>query len=94
MAHFSYNAETVITELKHRIRMGNYLNAPVTEKESIDEESDRMAYGASAMQGWRTDQEVRPADGGKLFHYYCFAINIYLLASVMYVRRLDTKLKG
>ncbi|KAG1665821.1 Protein phosphatase 1G [Nymphon striatum] len=37
--------------------MGNYLNAPVIDKESIDEESDKLSYGASSMQGWRTDQE-------------------------------------
>lgn len=38
--------------------MGAYLSEPVTEKISNDEESDRVRYGVSSMQGWRITQEV------------------------------------
>ena len=37
--------------------MGAYLSEPVTRKESSEGESDRLKYGASAMQGWRTGME-------------------------------------
>lgn len=38
--------------------MGSYLSAPVTDKESFDESCKEFNYGASSMQGWRTEQEV------------------------------------
>lgn len=37
--------------------MGSYLSEPITEKISVDEENDKLAYGASSMQGWRESQE-------------------------------------
>lgn len=37
--------------------MGQYLSAPVTEKESEEGQNDRLAYGLSAMQGWRVSME-------------------------------------
>ncbi|GER44066.1 protein phosphatase 2C family protein [Striga asiatica] len=37
--------------------MGVYLSAPRTEKYSEDGESDRLRYGLSSMQGWRTSME-------------------------------------
>ena len=33
--------------------MGDYLAKPVTEKNSLDDGNDRMAYGSCSMQGWR-----------------------------------------
>ena len=39
--------------------MGAYLSAPVTEKRSSDGASESFAYGTTAMQGWRTNMEVR-----------------------------------
>lgn len=38
--------------------MGAYLSEPNTKKESIDDDSDLLSYGASSMQGWRLEQEV------------------------------------
>lgn len=38
--------------------MGNFLNKPITEKDSLDAQDGRSACGASAMQGWRAKQEV------------------------------------
>lgn len=39
--------------------MGAYLSQPVTAKDSSDGASDAYAYGTTAMQGWRTNMEVR-----------------------------------
>ena len=39
--------------------MGAYLSQPVTTKDSSDGASDAYAYGTTAMQGWRTNMEVR-----------------------------------
>ena len=39
--------------------MGAYLSQPITEKESTDGEDARFKYGTTAMQGWRTNMEVR-----------------------------------
>lgn len=38
--------------------MGAYLTKPKTEKISSDESNDYLICGASAMQGWRQNQEV------------------------------------
>lgn len=37
--------------------MGAYLSEPNLKKESIDDESGQLSYGASSMQGWRLEQE-------------------------------------
>lgn len=37
--------------------MGAYLPTPVREKVSEDEESERLRFGSSSMQGWRISQE-------------------------------------
>lgn len=37
---------------------GAYSSQPVTDCESVDNESHRIKYGASSMQGWRRTQEV------------------------------------
>lgn len=39
--------------------MGNFLDTPMTEKETLVEEepAKNLAYGASAMQGWRASME-------------------------------------
>lgn len=37
--------------------MGAYLSEPVTRKDSTEGESDRLKYGSSSMQGWRTGME-------------------------------------
>ncbi|KAF7273897.1 putative protein phosphatase CG10417 [Rhynchophorus ferrugineus] len=37
--------------------MGSYLSEPITKKNSVDEENDKLIYGASSMQGWRESQE-------------------------------------
>lgn len=47
--------------------MGAYLSQPVTEKISSDEVNEKLECGASSMQGWRVNQEVR----------YCFVIIYY-----------------
>ena len=39
--------------------MGAYLSQPITDKESSDGEDARFKYGTTAMQGWRTNMEVR-----------------------------------
>jgi hypothetical protein len=39
--------------------MGAYLSTPVTSKHSTDGASTAFAYGTTAMQGWRTNMEVR-----------------------------------
>lgn len=38
-------------------KMGVYLSTPKTEKFSEDGENDRLKYGLSSMQGWRTTME-------------------------------------
>ena len=43
--------------------MGAYLSQPITDKESSDGEDGRFKYGTTAMQGWRTNMEVRERDG-------------------------------
>ncbi|RNA30398.1 phosphatase 1G [Brachionus plicatilis] len=42
--------------LAHK-RMGAYLSEPNTNKESMDGDNEHMSFGASSMQGWRTNQE-------------------------------------
>lgn len=37
--------------------MGVYLSTPKTEKVSADGENDRLRFGVSSMQGWRTTME-------------------------------------
>lgn len=37
--------------------MGIYLSSPKTEKVSEDGENDRLRYGLSSMQGWRSTME-------------------------------------
>jgi hypothetical protein len=43
--------------------MGAYLSQPITDKESSDGEDGRFKYGTTAMQGWRTNMEVRERGG-------------------------------
>jgi hypothetical protein len=43
--------------------MGAYLSQPITDKESTDGEDGRFKYGTTAMQGWRTNMEVRDSRG-------------------------------
>eukprot|EP00929_Paragymnodinium_shiwhaense_P041287 TRINITY_DN21466_c0_g1_i1.p1 TRINITY_DN21466_c0_g1~~TRINITY_DN21466_c0_g1_i1.p1 ORF type:complete len:435 (+),score=106.39 TRINITY_DN21466_c0_g1_i1:140-1444(+) len=48
--------------------MGNYLSEPITEKVSESGNGPGLAWGASAMQGWRTgmeDAHITAADLGK-----------------------------
>jgi len=37
--------------------MGQTLSEPVTDKETIVGNDDRVTYGASSMQGWRITME-------------------------------------
>jgi hypothetical protein len=37
--------------------MGVYLSTPKTDKVSADGENDRLRFGLSSMQGWRTTME-------------------------------------
>jgi len=37
--------------------MGNFLDAPITDKETITDSVGNLRYGMSAMQGWRVDME-------------------------------------
>ncbi|GLV32541.1 uncharacterized protein CBL_00749 [Carabus blaptoides fortunei] len=39
------------------LSMGAYLSEPITHKISSDNDSERVRYGASSMQGWRVSQE-------------------------------------
>ena len=39
--------------------MGAYLSQPITDKDSTDGEDAKFKYGTTAMQGWRTNMEVR-----------------------------------
>ena len=39
--------------------MGSYLDKPNTETEIDEGSNDYISYGASSMQGWRLNQEVR-----------------------------------
>lgn len=56
--------------------MGNYLNAPIKEKASLDGEYEGLYFGASDMQGWRTTME------GKLRSKSCLH-NVFLDAKVL-----------
>lgn len=38
-------------------KMGVYLSTPKTEKFSENGENERLKYGLSSMQGWRTTME-------------------------------------
>jgi protein phosphatase 1G len=38
--------------------MGAYLSEPNLTKDSLDNENEKIAFGASSMQGWRLEQEV------------------------------------
>lgn len=40
-----------------QVNMGIYLSSPKTEKVSEDGENDRLRYGLSSMQGWRSTME-------------------------------------
>jgi len=37
--------------------MGNFLDTPITDKETSVDQDSKMAYGLSAMQGWRAQME-------------------------------------
>lgn len=37
--------------------MGVYLSTPKTDKSSEDGENDRLRFGLSSMQGWRSTME-------------------------------------
>ena len=39
--------------------MGAYLSEPNLKKESLDDDLGQLSYGASSMQGWRLEQEVK-----------------------------------
>jgi len=52
--------ETIINWLSSLYQfgdMGTYLSKPKTEKVSEDGENDRLRYGLSSMQGWRSSME-------------------------------------
>lgn len=38
--------------------MGAYLSQPVKTKQSESGENNTLVFGATAMQGWRVNQEV------------------------------------
>lgn len=37
--------------------MGPYLTTPKKDKDSVDDENNKMRYGATGMQGWRNTME-------------------------------------
>ncbi|CAL5361634.1 unnamed protein product [Camellia sinensis] len=48
----------VCADLKRgKVEMGVYLSTPKTEKASEDGENDKLRYGLSSMQGWRSTME-------------------------------------
>lgn len=51
---FLYDAST---GLLLQVSMGVYLSTPKTEKISEDGENDKLRYGLSSMQGWRSTME-------------------------------------
>lgn len=57
-----------------QLDMGIYLSAPKTDKVSEDGENDRLRFGASSMQGWRSTME----DAVSLFDLLVYLFLIYL----------------
>ena len=55
--------------------MGAYLSEPNINKDSIDEDNEKLSFGASSMQGWRLDQEVNS--------YLCLYFLIFILLLFM-----------
>jgi len=53
--------------------MGTYLSKPKTEKVSEDGENDRLRYGLSSMQGWRSSMEDAVSRS-----YWCFNYRHYV----------------
>ncbi|KAH0982907.1 hypothetical protein GBA52_010084 [Prunus armeniaca] len=45
------------TRSNQLLQMGIYLSAPKTDKVSEDGENDKLRYGSSSMQGWRSTME-------------------------------------
>ncbi|KAF7843178.1 putative protein phosphatase 2C 60 [Senna tora] len=54
--------------------MGVYLSTPKTEKASEDGENDKLRYGLSSMQGWRTTMEDAPC---VMLQNYCLFNGAY-----------------
>ncbi|KAI8589732.1 phosphatase 2C-domain-containing protein [Geranomyces variabilis] len=59
--------------------MGQTLSEPVVEKHTTEDEDERIAYGASAMQGWRISMEdahttILKMDGPSGKHISFFAV--------------------
>jgi protein phosphatase 1G len=59
--------------IKAKKLMGDFLSKPNTEKNATDGKSDKYAYGACSMQGWRKTNEdahihhLDLGDGNSLF---------------------------
>lgn len=56
-------------------KMGTYLSKPVTKKVSADQANERVAWGASSMQGWRITQEVTNLEIASAFYALSDLVN-------------------
>jgi hypothetical protein len=54
--------------------MGNFLEHPITEKDTVAGEGNGIRYACSAMQGWRVEMEVISSLGVFLFLSIFFII--------------------
>lgn len=55
--------------------MGAYLNKPIVDKNSEEGNNERIRFAATAMQGWRINQEVRFL----LFIFLSFSFIIFMV---------------
>lgn len=56
--------------------MGIYLSTPKTEKYSEDGENNRLRFGMSSMQGWRSTME--DAVSSRLFFLFLFYLHVLM----------------
>lgn len=65
-----------------QVKMGIYLSSPKTEKVSEDGENNRLRYGLSSMQGWRSAMEDAVSAcmcGSFILQLYCQMVPMPLL---------------
>lgn len=65
-----------------QLEMGIYLSAPKTDKVSEDGGNDRLRFGASSMQGWRSTMEDAVSLFKSAADYFClFSLCIFVIIS-------------
>lgn len=60
----------------YQFDMGIYLSTPKTEKYSEDGENNRLRFGMSSMQGWRSTME--DAVSSRLFFLFLFYLHVLM----------------